>query len=45
MPWLTAGWVRCSFFAAAEKLRSDATVRKVLRSWSCIGAEGAANPI
>ena len=30
MPWLTAGWVRCSFLAADEKLRSAATVRKVL---------------
>ena len=24
--WLTAGWVRCSFLAACEKLRSAATV-------------------
>jgi hypothetical protein len=33
--WLTAGWVRCSFLAAFEKLRSSATARKALRSWSC----------
>src|SRR6185436_16889033 len=27
--WLTAGWVRCTFAAAREKLRSCATARKI----------------
>ena len=35
MAWLTAGWVRCSFFAATEKLRSLATVTNVPRSCNC----------
>jgi hypothetical protein len=30
--WLTAGWVRCSFIAAREKLRSDATRRNTRNS-------------
>src|SRR5712692_7655858 len=33
MVWLTAGWVRCSFCAAREKLRLSATARKV-SSWN-----------
>jgi hypothetical protein len=32
MAWLTAGWVRCSFDAAREKLRSAATVRNTRNS-------------
>ena len=32
MAWLTAGWVRWSFLAAFEKLRSAATVAKTARS-------------
>ena len=32
---LTAGWVRWSFFAATEKLRSAATVTNVPKSCSC----------
>jgi hypothetical protein len=35
--WLTAGWVRCSFIAAREKLRSAATFRKTRSSVSSIG--------
>jgi len=30
--WLTAGWVRCSFMAALEKLRSAATLRNTRNS-------------
>jgi hypothetical protein len=34
--WLMAGWVRWSFMAALEKLRSEATVRKtVIRLIPC----------
>jgi hypothetical protein len=32
MAWLTAGWVRCSFLAAREKLRSRATVTNTFKS-------------
>src|SRR5687767_10504849 len=32
MAWLTAGCVRCSLWAAREKLRSEATVTKARRS-------------
>ena len=37
MAWLTAGWVRWSFFAALEKLRSAATVDENRESCSCTG--------
>ena len=37
MAWLTAGWVRRSFRAAREKLRSAATVENTRRSSKVIG--------
>ncbi len=37
MAWLTAGWVRRSFRAAREKLRSAATMTKTRRSSSVMG--------
>ena len=40
MAWLTAGWVRRSFLAAREKLRSAATVAKTRRSSIVIMAAG-----
>jgi hypothetical protein len=40
MAWLTAGWVRRSFRAAREKLRSDATVTNTRKSSNVMVLEG-----
>ena len=44
MVMLTAGWVRKSFWAAREKLRSRATVRKTLSSAKSIRLNRKSRP-